>query len=251
MDSTRPGGSNFWRWHLLLPLCLFVPAAIVLATTDLDRQISWAWAYDAAAGTFPARHSFWAEQLLHGYGRDLIWLVVLGSLAALGMSLFLPALASRRRSLLFVVVVIGLTTALIGGLKQVTNVHCPWELQGFGGGLPYVHVFATKPPAPEMGACFPGAHAGSGFALFALYFAFRDRNRRLARLGLLAALLVGGTFALAQEARGAHFLSHDVWSAFLAWASCLLLYLLLQPGRLTAGARSERLPELPGLRIAR
>lgn len=251
MDAIWPGGKRFWGWHLLLPLCLFAPAAIVLATTDLDRQISWAWAYDVATGTFPARHAFWAERLMHGYGRDLIWLVALTCLATVGLSLFLPSLRTWRRPLLFVIVALGLTTGFIGGLKQITNVHCPWELQGFGGGLPYVHVFAVRPPAVESGACFPAAHAGSGFALFALYFAFRDRSRRLAIVGLCAALLVGGAFALAQEARGAHFLSHDVWSAFLAWSSCLTLYLLMHPGKLKAGVQSELLPGLPILRTAR
>lgn len=250
MDSLLPGRSSFWSRHLLLPLCLFVPAAVLLAVTDLDRQISWAWAYDAATGTFPARHAFWAERLLHDHGRDLIWVVVLSCVATLGLSLVLPGLGSWRRPLLFIVVTMGVTTGFIGGLKQITDVHCPWELQGFGGRLPYIHVFAARLPALQAGACFPGAHAGSGFALFAVYFAFRERSRRLAAGGLGAALLIGGAFAVAQEARGAHFLSHDLWSAFLAWSSCLTLYLLLQPGKLKSSVRSELLPALRDLRIA-
>lgn len=251
METNQPGANTFWSRHLLLPLCLFAPVAVLLAFTDLDRQISWAWAYDPATATFPARHAFWAERLLHGYGRDLVWLVVLGCVGTLGLSLAVPRLRSWRRPLLFVVVTIGLTTALIGGLKHITNVHCPWELQGFGGGLAYGHVFAARNATLQAGACFPGAHAGSGFALFALYFAFRDRSRRLAAWGLIAALLVGCAFAVAQEARGAHFLSHDLWSAFLAWSSCLALYLLLQPGRLTSIARSAPLQSRQDLRIAR
>jgi membrane-associated PAP2 superfamily phosphatase len=221
---------NFWGLHLLLPLVVFTPLASVLAVTDLDRRISWSWAYDAASDGFPARNAWWAERLLHIYGRDFVWLVALVCIALLLASLRFPGLRQWRRSLLFVVVTIGLTTALIGGLKQVTQVHCPWELAGFGGQVPYVHLFATRPAGAGPGACFPGAHAGSGFALFALYFAFRDRHARLARFGLLLALLTGCVFAFGQEARGAHFLSHDLWSAFIAWNCCLVLYLLLRPG---------------------
>ena len=38
------------------------------------------------------------------------------------------------------------------------------------------------------------------------------------------ALLVGSAFALCQEARGAHFLSHDVCSAFIVWFVALATY---------------------------
>ncbi|MEO7774224.1 MAG: phosphatase PAP2 family protein, partial [Steroidobacteraceae bacterium] len=169
--------------------------------------------------------AFWAENLLHTGGRNLIWAVVLACTALLVASLRMASLRRWRSSLMLVIVGIGVTSGLIGLLKQVTQVHCPWELQGFGGTLQYVHLFAQR-PAGAVGACFPGAHSGSGFSLFALYFAFRDRSRALARTGLILALLVGCTFAFGQEARGAHFLSHDLWSAFIAWLTCLALYTL-------------------------
>ncbi|MEP7313126.1 MAG: phosphatase PAP2 family protein [Pseudomonadota bacterium] len=237
MDKKLPDRQGFWATHLLLPLCVFAPLALLFALTDLDRQLSWSWAYDTATGGFPARHSWWAEELLHGYGKDFIWLVVLLCCAALLLSLRQAALLPWRRPLLFTIIAIGITTALIGGLKQVTQVSCPWDLQGFGGSLRYVSVFGARTAQGSVGACFPGAHAGSGFALFALYFASRDRNAKVARMGLWLALVTGTAFAIGQEARGAHFLSHDLWSAMIAWLSCLGLYLLLQPGRVPATAR--------------
>jgi membrane-associated PAP2 superfamily phosphatase len=58
----------------------------------------------------------------------------------------------------------------------------------------------------------------------ALYFVFRDRNRMLANFGLGAGIVVGLVFGFAQQSRGAHFVSHDLWSAMLAWFIALTLY---------------------------
>ena len=37
-------------------------------------------------------------------------------------------------------------------------------------------------------------------------------------------LSTGLAFGLAQQARGAHFVSHDLWSAFLVWTLTLSVY---------------------------
>jgi membrane-associated PAP2 superfamily phosphatase len=62
----------------------------------------------------------------------------------------------------------------------------------------------------------------------ALYFALRDRNITAARIGLLGGLTVGTLFGYAQMARGAHFLSHTVWSAGICWFIALGLYLIMR-----------------------
>ena len=46
----------------------------------------------------------------------------------------------------------------------------------------------------------------------------------LARAGLALAVTVGTLFAYAQWSRGAHFFSHDLWSAAICWGATLLLY---------------------------
>jgi membrane-associated PAP2 superfamily phosphatase len=117
-----------------------------------------------------------------------------------------------------------LATLIVGGLKAVTNVDCPWDLAGFGGHNDYFALFADRPDALKRAQCFPGAHASSGFALFCFYFVFRDRSRRLARWMLAAAITVGIAFSIGQEARGAHFLSHDLTSAAIVWFVQLGLY---------------------------
>ena len=85
-------------------------------------------------------------------------------------------------------------------------------------------AFATLSDELPRGHCFPAAHASSGYALVAFYFALRERHAAWARCALLIGLATGLLFGIAQQARGAHFLSHDVWSAFLVWMTTLTLY---------------------------
>ena len=58
------------------------------------------------------------------------------------------------------------------------------------------------------------------------YFIFYRSNRRLAIGGLLTGVVTGSVFALAQQLRGAHFASHNLWTILLCWAVALLLYTL-------------------------
>jgi membrane-associated PAP2 superfamily phosphatase len=88
-------------------------------------------------------------------------------------------------------------------------------------------LFADRPDFLPRARCFPGAHASSGFALTCFYFALRDRSRMAARWALIGALLVGIAFSIGQEARGAHFLSHDLVGAAIVWFIQLGLYLRL------------------------
>jgi membrane-associated PAP2 superfamily phosphatase len=72
------------------------------------------------------------------------------------------------------------------------------------------------------------------------YFLLRDRSRRQAALALLGAILVGVIFSLGQQARGAHFLSHDLASAVIVWFVQLVLYArMLRTEKVAASERPE------------
>jgi membrane-associated PAP2 superfamily phosphatase len=60
-----------------------------------------------------------------------------------------------------------------------------------------------------------------GFALFGLYFALRRGRPAAARAALVAAWVIGLAAGAVQIARGAHFASHVLWSAWVAWAVTL------------------------------
>ena len=51
-------------------------------------------------------------------------------------------------------------------------------------------------------------------------------------LGIVVTILTGLIFGVAQQSRGAHFVSHDVWSAFLVWSIALALYAFAFKARL-------------------
>ena len=208
----------------MLPAGACVLVLIVSNVSSLDATLARAWAYGPAG--WIGRGTWWAEDLLHDGGRSVVRAIaaLCGILAVAGVG------RSWRRTAAYLFAAIAVSALVAGALKHVTNIDCPWDVRGFGGTRPYVHVLGDRPDALPHAACFPGAHAASGFALMAFYFAFRDRSKRLARLGLATAVVTGIAFSVAQEARGAHFLSHDVTSAFLSWFTCLALYrAMLQP----------------------
>lgn len=251
----EPGSTaeaRFWRRHALWPGLAFAGLALVFATTGLDESLARAWAFDPVAGRFigAGPGEWWAKGLLHADGGLLVR--VLGGLvlAFWLATFFVDRLKRWRRPAGYLVLSIAVGAGLVGGLKQVTNIDCPWSLAGFGGQNPYVHLFGDRPDQLSLAHCFPGGHSSSGFALFSLYFLLLFRHRRAAKVALFVALLVGGVFAFGQEARGAHFLSHDLWSAALMWFVCLGIFVFGYRGEVwsTPGRDSSRIPGHGGAR---
>jgi membrane-associated PAP2 superfamily phosphatase len=214
---------RFWWSHLQRPLAIFVVAATVFAVTPLDEHIARAVFFDSHA-QWIGGHAWLTNGLLHTGGR---WAI--RALVALVVAFWIATYVERdwqplRRPAAFFAVATILSIAVVGLLKTWTNVDCPWDLAPFGGRFPYIELFSDRPDALRPGRCFPAAHASSGYALLALYFVFRERHELMARLGLWLGVLTGLAFGLAQQARGAHFLSHDLWSAFLVWMVTLSVY---------------------------
>ncbi len=215
--------SAFWLSHAVAPAAAFGLLMAFILGRHLDGPIARSWAYDAARGWIGA-HSWWAETVIHTGGRALIRLIAIAALVTWGVTFFSARHRHRRRGALYVVLGMLLSIGLVGLLKDLTNVDCPWNLSSFGGDQPYLSLFERRPPGLPHAACFPGAHSSSGFALMCFYFLLRDRSRRGALWALAGAVLVGVLFAFGQEARGAHFISHDLTSAMIVWWVLLALY---------------------------
>lgn len=226
-QDTRQG---FLFTHLLLPVLTVGAVLGWLALTDGDRRLADAFFFDSSVQHWVGRNSYLANEFLHTGGRNLMRL--LGVLAILGWtaSYRLEKLRPLRRELGYLALCMALVPLTVGALKELTNVDCPWDLQGYGGDRPHVELFEDRPDDLPRAACFPGAHSSSAFALFALYFLWMTSNLKRARFALGAVLLIGVAFSVAQQSRGAHFLSHDLASALIAWIMCLGLYLrVLRP----------------------
>jgi membrane-associated PAP2 superfamily phosphatase len=216
----------FWRRHGWWPLLGFVLCLGALEIFSLDRVFAREWFFNVHSAQWLGLGSgdWWANRLLHRDGRDLIRGI--GGLALAGWLSSFAGVGTRkwRRPTGFVLLALLLSIGLVGGLKAITNVDCPWDLTGFGGHNPYVALFADRPDSLPHARCFPGAHSSSGFALVCIYFVLRERSHRLTRWALAGAILVGVAFSIGQEARGAHFLSHDLTSAAIVWFVQLGMY---------------------------
>ncbi len=224
--------AQLWWRHARWPLWVFIAAALLFAMTHIDVTIASTAFFDSTSSQWGGADNWWINDVVHTGGRWAVRMVVVLALA-LWVATFLDrSLHGLRRPAGYLSAAMLATVGVVGLLKTLTNVDCPWDLQAFGGSLPYVDLFATRPVDLRHAQCFPAAHASSGYSLMALYFVAYERNRKLAIVGLAAGLLLGLVFGIAQQARGAHFASHDLWSAFLAWIIPLTLYVFAFRARL-------------------
>lgn len=168
---------------------------------------------------FALRENWWLTKVMHEGARTLSWLLVLAlCLGVWWPWLWLRRIAQAQRVQLVVSALLG--ALLVSLLKGVSATSCPWDLADFGGLARLMPHWAGFFGADGgSGHCFPAGHASSGFAFLGGYFAFRSREPALARRWLAAAVLAGLVLGLAQQLRGAHFMSHTLWSGALCWCT--------------------------------
>ena len=87
----------------------------------------------------------------------------------------------------------------------------------FGGTARYVSHWQWGVRDGGGGHCFPAGHASTGFAYLGAWFWLRRAAPRAATAWLIGALLVGLGLGLVQQVRGAHYMSHTLWTAWLCW----------------------------------
>lgn len=124
------------------------------------------------------------------------------------------AWATAASSLLTISLVVGI-------LKSITNRYCPWSFDIFGGDIPYTRLLEALPSIYRQsndGQCFPAGHASGGFMWLSFALAFWWQKPRLARWGLWLGLIMGSVMGGTQMIRGAHFLSHTLWTVVVAWS---------------------------------
>lgn len=189
---------------------------------------------------FPWRDSLLASGLLHDGGRLLGWavlsLLVWDAARPLAQG---PSRAERARAIGVVLA----SLLFVPLLKRFSATSCPWDLAEFGGTAPYVPHWVPGLTDGGPGHCFPSGHAVAAFAFLGVYFLWRPHRPRIARAVLVAVLGAGFAFGWAQWARGAHFVSHSLWSAWLCWMIAALAA-RFQPASSVARARSEPPPAI-------
>ena len=223
MSGRNVDKRSFLLWHLG-PALVAALALLALETTRLDSTVS-NWFFDTASERFPLRYNATFEIVTHQWAKYIVVLVASAVIATLLMSFVVSALKRQRQLLLFLSLALALAPATVTVLKAASQRHCPYDLAAYGGYAVRLGLLDNLPPGQPPGHCFPSGHASAGFALLAFYFAgLRLGNRRLALAGLWGGLSAGMLFGMARVAQGAHFLSHNLWSALVCWLVILALY---------------------------
>ena len=168
---------------------------------------------------FALRDHWWLSTVLHDGARQLAW-VGAAVLAVNVVWPLTPALTRRERLWWLLATLTG--AALVPLIKQMSLTSCPWDLTEFGGRAEHLsHWLQFKPWGVADGAggrCFPSGHATSAFCFFSGSFALRRAYPRAARWWTAAVLLLGLLLGAVQLARGAHFPSHTLWSAWICFS---------------------------------
>lgn len=156
----------------------------------------------------------------HRYVKYVLIAVYLSYGIAWLMSFYSEKFKPRRWELGYFFIMAMLATSTIAILKSQSAHACPWDMavattQGILWDL-----------SATAGHCFPGGHASSGFALLVGYFIYRTTRPKRAYFFLLAALILGFAMGWAQMMRGAHFLSHTLWTGWIIWGLNVMAYAL-------------------------
>lgn len=203
-------------WALLAPAVIAMALGAVVMASRFDLQVAdaiYAW----EGQQWALRSALLTELVLHRFGHDSVvvaWLVVV--LAWL-CTWWRPQWRAGRRPLGALALSVAASTAAVALLKSWTNMDCPWDLARYGGDRAYVGLLTARPDAMAHAACFPSGHASSGYAWVALHFFFLAVRPAWRWPGLAFGLGLGFLFGVSQQLRGAHFLSHDLWTLGLCW----------------------------------
>ena len=175
------------------------------------------------AGGFPLQDAFVPSMLLHEGGRWISYLlfawVLVNAVRPLPSSIALPR---EQRWYWFGVTIVCL--ALTPTLKYFSLTSCPWDLAEFGGRAQNVSHWRFGVADGGPGRCFPAGHASGAFGFIGGYLALRSRHAMAARRWLTGVLALGVLFGITQTARGAHYPSHSMYTAWLCWTASAFAY---------------------------
>jgi membrane-associated PAP2 superfamily phosphatase len=198
--------------------------------TNIDLMLADA-VYDTASGAFPWRHAWLTDTFSHVILKGLLTLAAAWFILAAARDLWRPRLARSaldRLRLRVVALSAVLVPLVISMLKQASVAHCPWDLARYGGTEPYLRLFDALPLGVPAGHCLPAGHASTALWLVSLCVYWLPSRPGAARRVALLALLLSGLVGWMQQLRGAHFLTHTLWSIWIACAVVLVIVAGLQ-----------------------
>lgn len=234
--SAAPAQGPFFKSTLLWTLAAL---AVVLAWDAGALDLAMARWFGDADG-FALRSDWFFVNIAHEGARRLAWLVVLGLTLCVWRPIGPLRLLPHGRRVQLVAGIL-LSLALISLLKYTSATSCPWDLAEFGGVARHVSHWSLGLADGGPGRCFPAGHASAGFAFLAGYFALRRHAPRAAWIWLAVSLAAGLSMGLAQQMRGAHFMSHTLWTGWLCWTAGWLFDLAVTRAQRTRDSAPDSL----------
>lgn len=215
--------SHFLKSHLFIPgLAFFIVLGIIyLFIVDLRLADIL---YSLEGQTWYFKDHWFTEAFLHKGGRQFSIILALLLLLTIGLSYKVSRLKPYRRGLYCVFITAICSALIISLFKSLTHIDCPWDLIRYGGFKPYIGFFGNYPTSLDYGQCFPAGHASAGYSWFGLYFFTKHYFYSYKNIGLAFPIILGLIFGVDQQLRGAHFLSHDLWTAFICWVIAVFLF---------------------------
>ncbi len=166
---------------------------------------------------FPSRSSHRLILWMHEVPRFTSWALVIGLFVAIGWPVG-PLRRLDRPGRVQLAVTVLASVLAVSMIKTNSATSCPWDLQQFGGMARHVSHWAWGVDDGGPGKCFPAGHASAAFAYLGGWFVFRRVAPTLAWRWLGVALVAGFALGLGQQMRGAHYMSHTLWTAWVCWS---------------------------------
>ncbi|WP_434988677.1 phosphatase PAP2 family protein [Xanthomonas melonis] len=229
--ATALAPTRFLAVHLWLPLAGTLLASALLMGAGGDQWIT-DLLYRLEGGHWLLKEHWFTSGVVHRIGK---WLSTAAGVSVVILAVAAwcrPRLRVLRWPLTYLAASVAVSTSLVSLLKAWTAMDCPWDLARYGGTRAMVGVFESRHGIAASG-CFPAGHASAGYAWVALYFCALALRPAWRLPGLSVGLAAGLIFGISQQLRGAHFLSHDLWSLAVCWLTALSLYcvMLARPPR--------------------
>lgn len=207
--------------------CIFLGVSLFLlwkffpVDGALDMYLIRPWM--STSGEFLYKQNWYLDTLSHHYVKNLLIAVYASFLVILIGSFRYTSWRDLRWRYGYMFVMVIISTSIIGVLKSQSEHACPWTMVA-----PQQNHFSWILNQTD-GHCFPGGHSATGFALMVGYFVYRNTDRKKAIFYLYAGVILGFAMGWAQMMRGAHFLSHNLWTGWVIWLSNAVIYGLSYP----------------------
>jgi len=221
------------RWQFDATICaLALVALIAWDMSGLDLALVRMY---ADASGFPLRGHWVMTSIFHEGGRNLTALMLVLLLINIWRPVWFARQLTRRDRVWWFGA--SVTCLLIApSLKQLSLTSCPWSLAEFGGTAQYLSHWAIGQRDGGPGGCFPSGHAAGAFCFVAGWYILRSSAPKAARWWLGITLLAGVVFGWSQMMRGAHYVSHFLWTAWFCLSMTAVMYHCLSKWRDSPGA---------------